>query len=91
MLTNAFEIFLRSLAYSFWPFVFILIVLYLINKYFVNRDHKKKTQIQKKIVKTEKESMEHLAEKAINFKTPKIETSFGDRRIGDVHEKKPDC
>ena len=91
MLTNAFEIFLHSLAYSFWPCVFILIVLYLIHKYFVNRDHKKKTQIQKKIVKTEKESMEHLAEKAINFKTPKIETSFGDRRIGDVHEKKPDC
>ena len=88
MLTNAFEIFLHSLAYSFWPFVFILIVLYLINKYFINRDHKKKIQTQKKIVKTEKESMEHLAEKAINFKTPKIETSFGARRIGDVHEKK---
>ena len=32
--------------------------------------------------------MENLAEKAINFKTPKIETSFGDQRIGDVFEKK---
>ena len=62
MLTNAFEIFLRSLAYSFWPFVFILIVLYLIAKY-LNRDYNKKVEIQKKIVKTEKEDMEHLAEK----------------------------
>ena len=87
MLTSAFEIFLRSLAYSFWPFVFALILLYLISKY-LNRDAKKKTDTQKKIVKIEKENMENLADKAINFRTPKIETSFGDRRIGDVHEKK---
>ena len=34
--------------------------------------------------------MENLAQKAINFKTPKIETSFGDQRIGEVysHETK---
>ena len=38
----------------------------------------------------EKQEMEHLAEKAILFKPPKIETSFGDQRIGDIHghEKK---
>jgi len=29
--------------------------------------------------------MQSLANKAINFKTPKIETSFGDQRIGKVY------
>ena len=87
MFTKTFEIFLYSLAYSFWPFIFILTVLYLVNKHF-NRNTKKKIETQKKNIKIEKEDMENLAEKAINFKTPKIETSFGDRRIGDVFEKK---
>jgi len=93
MLTNTFEIFLYSLAYSFWPFIFILTVLYLINKH-LNRDSKKKNETQKKTINADKKEMENLAEKAISFKTPKIETSFGDRRIGEVfdtsskHEKK---
>ena len=91
MLANAFEIFLRSLAYSFWPFIFTLIVLYLISKYF-NRDYNTKIKTQNEIIKIEKEDMEHLAEKAVNFNTPKIETSFGDQRIGDIFdEKKPEC
>lgn len=90
MVANAFEIFLHSLAYSFWPFIFTLIVLYLISKY-LSRDYNKKVETQKKIIKTEREDMENLAEKAINFKAPKIETSFGDRRIGDIYEKNPDC
>ena len=39
---------------------------------------------EKKIRNVEPEAHE-LAEKALNFKTPKIETSFGDERIGEVH------
>mgnify|MGYP001183986115 FL=1 len=89
MFVKAFEIFLQSLAYSFWPFVFALTIVYLINKYF-NHGYKQKIEKQKKIIGTDKGEMEDLAQKAINFKTPKIETSFGDQRIGEVysHETK---
>ena len=89
MFVKAFEIFLQSLAYSFWPFVFALAIVYLINKYF-NHGYKQKIEKQKKIIGTDKNEMEDLAQKAINFKTPKIETSFGDQRIGEVynHETK---
>ena len=89
MFVTAFEIFLQSLAYSFWPFVFTLTVVCLINKYF-NHGYKQKIEKQKRIIGTDKNEMEDLAQKAINFKTPKIETSFGDRRIGEVynHETK---
>ena len=89
MFVKAFEIFLQSLAYSFWPFVFSLTIVYLINKYF-NHGYKQKIEKQKKIIGTDKIEMEDLAQKAINFKTPKIETSFGDQRIGEVynHETK---
>ena len=60
MFIKAFEIFLQSLAYSFWPFIFVLTIVYLLNKYF-NHGYKHK-----------------------------IETSFGDKRIGDIynHETK---
>ena len=85
MFIKAFEIFLQTLAYSFWPFVFILILLYLANKYF-NHGYKQKINKQKKISETNtKDEMQDLANKAINFKTPKIETSFGDHRIGEVY------
>jgi len=89
MFVKAFEIFLQSLAYSFWPFVFALTIIYLINKYF-NHGYRQKVEKQKKIIGTDKNEMEDLAQKAINFKTPKIETSFGDQRIGEVynHETK---
>ena len=85
MFTEAFEIFLQSLAYSFWPFIFTIISIYMANKYF-NHGYKQKINKQKKISETDnKDEMQSLANKAINFKTPKIETSFGDERIGEVH------
>lgn len=85
MFIKAFEIFLQSLAYSFWPFIFIIISIYMANKYF-NHGYKQKIDKQKKISETDnKDEMQSLANKAINFKTPKIETSFGDQRIGEVH------
>lgn len=90
MFIKAFEIFLQSLAYSFWPFVFILILIYVSNKYF-NHGYKQKIEKQKKLNEFDtKDEMQNLADKAINFKPPKIETSFGDQRIGEVynHETK---
>ena len=88
MFSKAFEIFLNTLAYSFWPFAFFIAGLYIFNTYF-NDSYKKKVKKEKKIRNVEPEAHE-LAEKALNFKTPKIETSFGDQRIGEVHgnEKK---
>tara|TARA_B100000745_G_scaffold296105_1_gene241029 strand:+ start:1150 stop:1419 length:270 start_codon:yes stop_codon:yes gene_type:complete len=83
MFSRSFEIFLNTLAYSFWPFVFFIAGLYIFNKYF-NDSYKKKVKKEKKIRNIEPETHE-LAEKALNFKTPKIETSFGDQRIGEVH------
>lgn len=85
MFIKAFEIFLQTLAYSFWPFVFILIIIYIVNKYF-NHGYKQKIDKQNKISGADtKDEMQDLANKAINFKTPKIETSFGDQRIGEVY------
>jgi purine-cytosine permease-like protein len=86
MFTEAFEIFLYSLAYSFWPFVFVACILYLINRYF-NDGYKKRKAKAKKITGSYNEEEELLAAKALSssFKPPKIETSFGDQRIGDVH------
>jgi len=85
MFIKAFEIFLQSLAYSFWPFIFTVISIYMANKYF-NHSYKQKTEKQKKINETNtQDEMRGLANKAINFKTPKIETSFGDQRIGEMH------
>jgi hypothetical protein len=88
MFSNALEIFLNMLAYSFWPFVFFLIVLYILNRYF-NDTYKRKVKKEKKIRSIDPEAHD-LADKALNFKAPKIETSFGGQRIGEVHgyEKK---
>jgi|TARA_R110000765_G_scaffold52661_1_gene105867 hypothetical protein len=83
MFSNAFEIFLNSLAYSFWPFAFFWAALYIFNRYF-NDAYKKKVKKEKGIRSIDPEAHD-LAEKALNFKTPKIETSFGDQRIGEVH------
>ena len=90
MFTKAFEIFLQSLAYSFWPFIFTIISIYMANKYF-NHDYKHKIEKQNKISGVEQQhEMQDLADKAISFKTPKIETSFGNQRIGEIynHETK---
>ena len=88
MFSKAFEIFLNTLAYSFWPFAFFVAALYIFNRYF-NDSYKKKVKKEKSIRRVES-GTEELAEKALNFKAPKIETSFGNQRIGDVHghEKK---
>ena len=83
MFTKAFEIFLYSLAYSIWPFIFALCLLLIYKRF--NPEERKKKSAQRKKHKREKVKIENLAEKAINFKTPKIETSFGDSRIGEVH------
>ena len=60
------------------------------NKYF-NHDYKHKKEKQNKISGTDQQhEMQDLADKAISFKTPKIETSFGNQRIGEIynHETK---
>lgn len=86
MFVRAFEIFLQTLAYSFWPFIFVLIIIYISNKYF-NHEYKQKIDKQNKISGADtKDEMQDLANKAINFKIPKIETSFGDQRIGEVYD-----
>ena len=87
MFIETFEIFLQSLAYSFWPFIFILSIIYLLNKYF-NHDYKHKIEKQNKISGTDQQhEMQDLADKAISFKTPKIETSFGNQRIGEIYNR----
>jgi hypothetical protein len=83
MFSHALEIFLNMLAYSFWPFVFFLIALYILNRYF-NDSYKKKVVKEKKIRSIDPEA-HNLADKALNFQASKIETSFGDQRIGEVH------
>ena len=83
MFSNSFEIFLNMLAYSFWPFIFFLIAMYILNTYF-NDSYKKKAKKEKKIRSIEPADHD-LAEKALSFNAPKIETSFGDQRIGEVH------
>ena len=91
MFKETLETFLNSLAYFFWPFVFVMIVGYYLSKLIViSGGSKKKSVEKKKRDRDEKEEMTHLADKALLFKPPKIETSFGDQRIGDVHshEKK---
>ena len=88
MFSNAFEIFLNTLAYSFWPFAFFLIAIYVFNTY-LNDSYKRKVKKEKRVRSTDPE-VHDLAEKALNFKAPKIETSFGDERIGEVHASEKD-
>jgi len=83
MFSKAFEIFLNTLAYSFWPFVFFIVAFYIINKY-VNDSYKKRVKKEEKIRSIKPEDHD-LAEKALSFNAPKIETSFGDQRIGEIH------
>ena len=89
MIIKAFEIFINMLAYSFWPFLFIIIIIYLSNKYF-NHDYSKSVEKQNRILgKNKKYQLPDTPEETLSFKTPKIETSFGDQRIGQVHSAKP--
>ena len=86
MMIKAAEIFINSLAYSFWPFLFIVILIYLLNKYF-NHGYAKSVDKQNRILGKNKEyDLPDLPEETLSFKTPKIETSFGNQRIGDVHD-----
>jgi len=88
MMIKAFEIFINMLAYSFWPFLFIIIIIYLSNKYF-NHGYSKSVEKQKRILGKNKEyQLPDIPEETLSFKTPKIETSFGDQRIGQVHSAK---
>ena len=88
MIIKAFEIFINMLAYSFWPFLFIIIIIYLSNKYF-NHGYSKSVEKQNRILGKNKEyQLPDMPEETLSFKTPKIETSFGDQRIGQVHSAK---
>ena len=88
MITKASEIFINSLAYSFWPFLFILIVIYILNKFF-NHGYNKSLEKQNRILgKGKGYVLPDVSEETLSFKTPKIETSFGDQRIGQVHSAK---
>ena len=76
------------LAYCFWPFLFILIIIYLLNKYF-NHGYSKSVEKENRILGKNKEyTLPDIPEDTLSFKTPKIETSFGDQRIGQVHSAK---
>ena len=89
MIIKAAEIFLNSLAYSFWPFLFIIIIIYLLNKYF-NHGYTKSVDKQNRILgKYQEHQLPDRSEDTLSFKPPKIETSFGDQRIGQVHSAKP--
>lgn len=86
MFTKSAEIFLYMFAYSFWPFVFIALLMYLRGKYF-NEKVKKRSKKDKKIRETQDDiPIDPALMDGFSFRTPKIETSFGDRRIGEVHE-----
>lgn len=89
MIIKAAEIFINSLAYSFWPFLFIIIIIYLLNKYF-NHGYSKSVDKQNRILGKNKEyPLPDISEDTVSFKPPKIETSFGDQRIGQIHSAKP--
>ena len=88
MITKASEIFINSLAYSFWPFLFILVIIYLLNKYF-NHGYNKSIEKQNRILgKGQDLTLPDVPEEFISFKAPKIETSFGEQRIGQVYSAK---
>ena len=88
MFIKSLEILLTMLAYCFWPFLFILTIIYLLNKYF-NHDYSKSVEKQNRILGKNKEyQLPDMPEETLSFKTPKIETSFGDQRIGQVHSAK---
>jgi|TARA_R100000306_G_C4361699_1_gene135584 hypothetical protein len=81
------EVFFISFAWSFWPTLFILLGIYVVTK-LVGKDSSDKyntdTKIKKKEFYSKTEDDIPTVEK--EFKMPKIETSFGNQRIGDVHE-----
>ena len=86
MFIKSLEILLTMLAYCFWPFLFILTIIYLLNKYF-NHDYSKSVEKQNRILGKNKEyQLPDIPEETLSFKTPKIETSFGGKRIGEVYE-----
>ena len=89
MITKASEIFINSLAYSFWTFLFILIVIYLLNKFF-NHGYAKSIEKQNRVLgKGKNLTLPDMPEESISFKAPKIETSFGEQRIGQTYSAKP--
>jgi|TARA_R110000824_G_scaffold11663_3_gene51120 hypothetical protein len=64
-------------------------IIFLINKYF-NHGYTKSIEKQNRILGTNKEyKLPDVPEDTLSFKTPKIETSFGDQRIGQVHSATP--
>ena len=89
MIIKAAEIFINSLAYSFWPFLFLIIIIYLLNRYF-NHGYKKSIDKQNRVLgKGQNLTLPDMPEESISFKAPKIETSFGEKRIGQVYSAKP--
>ena len=61
----------------------------MLNKYF-NHGYTKSVDKQNRILgKHEEHQLPDRSEETLSFKTPKIETSFGDQRIGQVHSAKP--
>ena len=86
MFTKSAEIFLYMFSYSFWPFTFVVLLMYLRGKYFTE-SAKKRAKKEKKIRGVQDDiPFDPQLMNDFSFRTPKIETSFGDRRIGEVHE-----
>ena len=90
MMSNQFlEIFFMSFAWSFWPTLFLLVTIYVTRKFIIGiNDVVKERNVERKIKEQEFHSTntDDIPQIEKEFKMPKIETSFGNKRIGDVHE-----
>jgi hypothetical protein len=82
------EVFFISFAWSFWPTLFILLGVYVVTKFVGKDTWNKYNTPQDKIKKQEFHSKvtDDIPTIEKDFKMPKIETSFGNQRIGEVHE-----
>tara|TARA_R100000963_G_C4620289_1_gene87972 strand:+ start:475 stop:756 length:282 start_codon:yes stop_codon:yes gene_type:complete len=82
------EIFFISFAWSFWPALFILLGIYVITK-LVGKDVSDKYNTSEGKIKKQEfynKETDDIPNIEKEFKMPKIETSFGNQRIGEIHE-----
>ena len=83
------EIFFVSFAWSFWPTLFLLVTIYVTRKFIIGiNDAVKDRNVEGKIKKKEfhNTTTDDIPKIEKEFKMPKIETSFGNQRIGEIHE-----
>ena len=82
------EIFFVSFAWSFWPTLFLLVTIYVTRKFIIGINDVVKDRNTEKVKQKEfhDKSTDDIPTIKKEFKMPKIETSFGNQRIGDVHD-----